>query len=120
MSNSTSHMPKRTRACGQVVDLKAARARYGAQGLERLLERRDRLAATAAAYAAHDLRDDWLWTALHEVEEAIAHRSPQTWRALWATWVEQDTARMHDQHAPQFCVLCTPTTPPPAADRAVA
>lgn len=75
----------------------------------KLIRSRERLASAATEHLAYDLPGaDLLWQQLHEVEELLRIRFPDTWRQHYAQWVTADAAALHsggDPH-PASCPIC--------------
>ena len=113
----TDHRPLPTQPeASTKVDMSECRRRRETAIVGRLLQRRDQLAASIAAHAAHDLPGvEALWMALHDLEESIADQAPALWRVRWPAWAAHDTERMHDPHGAARCPLRTSGSPRRAA-----
>jgi hypothetical protein len=88
--------------------------------LDRLLQRRERVARAAAAAIAHHHGDaQLLETCQMDLEETLEDLLPvRTWRVLMPTWRELDLLLSHDPNRGQRdpdCQLCQPATTAPGA-----
>lgn len=95
---------RRHRTVREVVDLERRRT----DKVLGLLAIRDRLAAAAAEYEAHDLGGvTELLTQQYQVESVIRALAPALYERRWTEWVESDATRSHTADQPQeACSVC--------------
>jgi hypothetical protein len=73
-----------------------------------LLEVRDRIAAAAAQYDAHDLDGaNELVGHLAAIEASFKALAPRLHAAMWTAWIERDVELAHDSATPSpECAIC--------------
>ena len=101
---SANHARRHRTGRSEVVDL----GRRRTERVLGLIALRDRLAAAAAEYEAHDLDGtiDMLQQ-VYEIESAIRSMAPRIYQERWTEWVEKDSKLSHDPSEPHpSCSVC--------------